>query len=192
MVHIQHERHRKHQLEPRIVKLSCDPRVLSQDQLYTILFRHKSREMEVYKCICARIAEVIKVCKGCHTEAQRVEYGIVLAACMPREDDHKLEAVSRGTHVPLPPTVTKSPHNCFTTQHRAIIHTQHPSATAYATSPLPTSAPNHLSNTAHFFHHPPLERWAVAEVCCPLLPHPTPTNAICEVSTCDHCSIPLS
>lgn len=53
---------------------------------------HKNAEVQGY--VCKRIAEAIHVMKQCRTEAQRLEYGVLLAAVMPRADDHMLDATA--------------------------------------------------------------------------------------------------
>ena len=56
------------------------------------------RKAAVREYVCSRVRAALAVTKGCRSERQRVEHGTLLAAVMPRAEDHMLDAVAEELH----------------------------------------------------------------------------------------------
>lgn len=63
--------------------------------LQTLLFAKDIAKAKTQSYICERLAAAIDSIKPCRTEAQRLEYSIILAAVMPREEDGMLDATAQ-------------------------------------------------------------------------------------------------
>lgn len=64
------------------------------DSIKSSLFKEEMHANEVRKHICERLKAALSVCKSCHTEEQRQEYGILLASVMPAEGVNMMDAIA--------------------------------------------------------------------------------------------------